>query len=254
MPSERLSKFLSNSGIASRRKCDSIIGSGRVKVNNTVILEPFYKVIPSEDTITVDNIKVIPPIRSIYLALYKPINVISDLITERDRQNARSLIPVRGYIYPVGRLDYNSEGLMLFTNDGDFASRITHPRYGIEKEYLVKFKGFLSDELLRKIKEGLFIDGSVHKIKTISFIKTSLSNSWYRIILTEGKNRTIRKIGSKVKHPVLKLKRIRIGPVRLGNMRPGEYRPLNDKEKAFFLKNPQPKIHQKQMSNRLGKY
>jgi len=249
MPPERLSKFLSNSGVASRRKCDIIIASGRVKVNNTVILEPFYKVIPTEDNVTIDNIKVSLPNKTIYLALYKPINVISDLITERDRQSARSLIPVSGYIFPVGRLDYNSEGLILFTNDGDFASRITHPRYGIEKEYLVKFKGFLSDELRAQIKEGLSIDGSVHKIKTIRFIKTSFSNSWYRIILTEGKNRTIRKIGSKVKHPVLKLKRIRIGPIRLGSMRPGEYRPLNDKEKAFFLKKPQSKIPQKQLSN-----
>jgi 23S rRNA pseudouridine2605 synthase len=240
MPSERLSKFLSNSGIASRRKCDTIIASGRVKVNNTVILEPFFKVIPTEDNITVDNVKVIASNRSIYLAFYKPINVISDLTTDRDRQNARSLIPVTGYIFPVGRLDYNSEGLMLFTNDGDFASRIIHPKYNIEKEYLVKFKGLLSDQILIQIKHGLLIDGSVHKIKTISFIKTSFSNSWYRIILTEGKNRTIRKIGSKVKHPVLKIKRIRIGPVRLGNMKPGQCRPLKDKEKVFFLKNPQP--------------
>lgn len=253
MPPERLSKFLSNSGIAARRKCDKIIASGRVKVNNTVILEPFFKVIPNEDTITMDNIKVIPSNNSIYLAFYKPINIISDLTKERERQNARSLIPVRGYIFPVGRLDYNSEGLMLFTNDGDFASWITHPKYGIEKEYLVKFKGFLSDELLMQIKEGLLIDGSVHKIKTIRFMKTSLSNSWYRIILTEGKNKTIRKIGNKVKHPVLKIKRIRIGPVRLGNMKPGECRPLNDKEKAFFLKGSQPKIHQKRMSNHTEK-
>jgi len=253
MPSERLSKFLSNSGIASRRKCDIIIESGRVKVNNIIILEPFYMVIPNEDIVTIDNIKVIPSKRLIYMAFYKPINVISDLITEGNRQNARSLIPVSGYIFPVGRLDYNSEGLMLFTNDGDFASRITHPKYGIEKEYLVKFKGFLSDEILMQIKEGLLINGSVHKIKTISFLKTSFSNCWYRIILTEGKNRTIRKIGKKVKHPVLKLKRIRIGSVSLGNMKPGQCRPLNDKEKVFFLKDSQVKIRLNQNNNAIGK-
>jgi pseudouridine synthase len=241
MPSERLSKFLSNSGIASRRKCDTIITSGRVKVNNVIILEPFYKVLPETDKITIDHHTVKPLSKNIYLALYKPVNIISDLVSEKGRQNARSLISIKTYLFPVGRLDYNSEGLILFTNDGNFANKIMHPRYEIEKEYLVKFKGVITDELLTKVRKGLLIEGCDYKVKSIIFIKTSFFNSWYRIILDEGKNRMIRKIGSKIKHPVLKLKRIRIGPVRLGNLKPGEYRALTDKDKNHFLLMYEPK-------------
>jgi len=133
MPSERLSKFLSNSGIASRRKCDNIIISGRVKVNNIIVLEPFYKVLPDTDKVTIDNHTVKPLLKTIYLALYKPVNVISDLVSEKSRHNARSLISIKTYLFPVGRLDYNSEGLILFTNDGNFANKIMHPNYRIEK-------------------------------------------------------------------------------------------------------------------------
>ncbi len=241
MPSERLSKFLSNSGIASRRKCDNIIKSGRVKVNNIIILEPFYKVLPDTDKVTIDNHIVKPLLKTIYLALYKPLNIISDLVSEKSRHNARSLISIKTYLFPVGRLDYNSEGLILFTNDGNFANKIMHPKYGIEKEYLVKFKGVITDELLLKVRKGLLIEGSEYRVKSIIFIKTSFFNSWYRIILDEGKNRMIRKIGIKIKHPVLKLKRIRIGPVRLGNLKPGEYRALTDIEKNLFLHMYKPK-------------
>lgn len=236
MPSERLSKFLSNSGIASRRKCDQIIASGRVKVNDIVVLDSFFKVDYHNDSITVDNIKVNLPSALIYLALYKPINFISDLSSDKERQNARSLIPFKENLFPVGRLDYNSEGLIFFTNDGSFAHKITHPKFGVEKEYLVKFKGIIHDDLLLQFKKGFLIDGSLHKVKDINFIKTSFRNSWYRIILTEGKNRTIRKMGDKIKHSVLKLKRTRIGPVKLGNLKPGEFRPFNQKEKSFFEK------------------
>ena len=235
MPSERLSKFLSSAGIASRRKCDTIIKSGRVKVNNCIILEPFYKVLPHIDTVTIDNYKVIHSSQLIYFALNKPINYISDLVHERDRQDARSLIPVKTYLFPVGRLDYNSEGLILFTNDGNFAHKVTHPKFGVEKEYLVKFKGIIEDHLLVRVQKGFSIEESLHKIKKISFIKTSQSNSWYNIILDVGKNRMIRKIGFSIQHPVLKLKRIRIGPVSLGSLKPGEYRSLSKKERDYFL-------------------
>lgn len=238
---ERLSKFLSTSGIASRRKCDELISSGRVKVNGIKVLEPYYQVFSNKDKISVDNVTVTHKPSSIYLALYKPINFISDLVADKGRKNARSLISLRSFLFPVGRLDYSSEGLILFTNDGDFAYKITHPKYGVEKEYLVKFKGIIPDNSLLQVQKGINIEGSIYKVKSITFFKTSFLNSWYRIVLNEGKNRMIRKIGNKIKHPVLKLKRIRVGPVRLGNLKPGEYRPLTDKEKVYFLKLSEPK-------------
>ena len=239
MPSERLSKYLSNSGIASRRKCDDIIKSGRVKVNDITVLEPFYRVLPNKDNVTVDNRTINTNNNPLYIALYKPVQYLSDLVSEKNRKVTRTLIPIKTYLFPIGRLDYNSEGLMLFTNDGDFANRIMHPRYGVEKEYLAKFKGIISDDLLYEIRKGLLIENSVYRVDSIKFINLSFSNSWYNIILKEGKNRMIRKIGSKIKHPVLKLKRIRIGPVKLGNLKPGEFRLLTDKERNTLLKSSQ---------------
>ena len=239
MPSERLSKFLSNSGIASRRKCDDIIKSGRVKVNDFTVLEPFYRVLPNKDNVTVDNRTLNTNNNPLYIALYKPVQYLSDLVSEKNRKVTRTLIPIKTYLFPIGRLDYNSEGLMLFTNDGDFANRIMHPRYGVEKEYLAKFKGIISDDLLYEIRKGLLIENSVYRVESINYVNLSFSNSWYNIILKEGKNRMIRKIGSKIKHPVLKLKRIRIGPVKLGNLKPGEFRLLTDKEKNNLLKSSQ---------------
>jgi 23S rRNA pseudouridine2605 synthase len=239
MPSERLSKYLSNSGFASRRKCDDIIKSGRVKVNDITVLEPFYRILPNKDNITVDNHTLNTNNNPLYIALYKPVQYLSDLVSEKNRKVTRTLIPIQTYLFPIGRLDYNSEGLMLFTNDGDFANRIMHPRYGVEKEYLAKFKGIISDDLLYEIRKGLLIENSVYRVDSIKFIKISFSNSWYNIILKEGKNRMIRKIGSKIKHPVLKLKRIRIGPVKLGNLKPGEFRLLTDKERNTLLQSSQ---------------
>jgi pseudouridine synthase len=128
---------------------------------------------------------------------------------------------------------------MLFSNDGDFANRVMHPRYGVEKEYLAKFKGVISDDLLKEIRKGLLIEDSVYRVDSIKFINSSFSNSWYNIVLKEGKNRMIRKIGSKIKHPALKIKRIRIGPVKLGDLKPGEFRLLTDKEKNILLKSSQ---------------
>jgi 23S rRNA pseudouridine2605 synthase len=239
MPSERLSKYLSNSGIASRRKCDDIIKSGRVKVNDIIVLEPFYRVLPNKDNVTVDNRSINTNNNLLYIALYKPVQYLSDLVSEKNRKVTRTLIPIKTYLFPIGRLDYNSEGLMLFTNDGDFANRIMHPRYGVEKEYLAKFKGIISDDLLYEIKKGLLIENSVYRVDNIKFMNLSFSNSWYNIILKEGKNRMIRKIGSRIKHPVLKLKRIRIGPVKLGKLKPGEFRLLTDKERNTLLKSSQ---------------
>jgi 23S rRNA pseudouridine2605 synthase len=236
MPSERLSRFLTRSGIASRRKCDVIIKNGRVKVNNNIILESFYQVNSNYDTVTLDNCEIKLNAKLIYIALYKPNRYLSDLVPEGKRHVARTLIPIDSYLFPIGRLDYNSEGLMLFSNDGNLANKIMHPRYEIDKEYLVKFKASLPEVLLNVVANGVTIDGTLYRVTSIEFLKFSLSNSWYRIILQEGKNRMIRKIGNQIKHPVLKLIRVRIGPIKLGSLKSGEYRFLSQREKRDLLK------------------
>ena len=228
--SQRLSKFLSNSGVDSRRNAEEIIRSGRVFVNNIKILEPQYQVDPNEDIITVDKKVIINIRRHDYIALYKPVGYMSDLKDPAGRKLARDLIKTKTKIYPVGRLDYNSEGLIIFTNDGAVANCIMHPKFNVEKEYHVKLKGRLDEDDFLKIKKGLLIDGVLCRIKSVKFLKSSIKNNWYKIIITEGRNRIIRKIGEHIEHNVLKLKRVRIGTIKLGDLEPGQYRFLTESE------------------------
>jgi 23S rRNA pseudouridine2605 synthase len=228
--SQRLSKFLAHSGIDSRRKSEEIIKSGRVFVNNINILEPQYHVSPDNDIVTVDNKVVSNVKRYNYVALYKPVGYMSDLKDPAGRKLARDLIKVKTKLFPVGRLDYNSEGLIIFTNDGNVANYIMHPKYEVEKIYHVKFKGSLDEDDFLKIKKGLLIEGIPCRIKSIKFLKSSIKNNWYKIIITEGRNRIIRKIGEQIDHYVLKLKRVRIGNIELGDLEPGQYRFLTESE------------------------
>ncbi len=228
--SMRLSKFLARHGEASRRKSEGLIRSGRVKVNGIVVLEPQHIVIPGVDAVVLDSRTLAPDTTYVNIALYKPVGYISDLIDVRKRRVARELIDIGAKIFPVGRLDYNSEGLMIFTNDGDFANRVMHPRHGVEKEYYVKFKGALTGNEMLGMKKGVSIEGDVYRVKSIEYVGSSIKNTWYSVIIDEGKNRMIRKIGDAVNHPVLKLKRVRVGNLKLGDLRPGEYRLFNKSE------------------------
>jgi len=230
----RLSKFISNCGITTRRKADDIIRAGRVKVNNVRVLEPSFEVNTNKDIILLDDIRIKENKNDIYIALYKPVKYISDLKDDKGRKIARSIIDIDGKIFPVGRLDYNSEGLIIFTNDGEFANIIMHPRYEIEKEYYVKVKGRIEKEDISRLKKGIFIEGSLNRVKQIEFLKSSIKNNWYKFIVKEGKNRMIRKMCLAIDHPVLKLLRVRIGNVSLGRLEPGQYRFLTEKEVAFI--------------------
>jgi pseudouridine synthase len=240
-PPLRLSVYLSRCGISSRRKAEEIIASGKVKVNNIVVLEPHFQVTEEKDVVTYDNQIVNNNQAMLYVALYKPVKVLSDLKydDDDDRKIARKLIHIDGRLFPVGRLDYHSEGLMLFTNDGEFANRVAHPRFEVEKEYLVKVKGSLDRGEMKQMRQGIVIDGSLHKVEDVAYVKSSLQNTWYRVVVREGKNRMIRKIGEALGHHILKLKRVRIGNITLGNLKPGEYRYIEDHElkevkKAFL--------------------
>ncbi len=227
---ERLSKHLSRFSAFSRRKSEELIREGRVKVNGIVILEPQHKITPGADVIVFDDQVLRSDITYINIALYKPAGYISDLIDVKKRRVARELIDLDMKIFPVGRLDYNSEGLMIFTNDGELANTVMHPRHGVEKEYLVKFKGVLNRNEMQHMKKGVVIEGDLYRVQSVKYVRSSMKNTWYSVVIDEGKNRMIRKIGNAVDHPVLKLKRIRIGSLGLGNLRPGEYRFFDKKE------------------------
>lgn len=231
----RLSKFLAHAGVASRRKADDIITSGKVKVNNVYVLDPFFRVNPHKDAITVNNKTITYDISLKYIALHKPAGYLSDLLDKRNRKLARALLDDDERLFPIGRLDYQSEGLMLFTNDGAFAQRVMHPRYEVEKEYLVKLKGKLDPEDIRKAMGGVLIDGVRYAFDQIKLIRVEKETSWYRITIHEGKNRMIRKLAEALLHPVITLRRVRIGPVHLGRLLPGEHRHLTPREIAFFV-------------------
>lgn len=232
----RLSVFLARCGVASRRKSDEIIASGTVKVNNTVVVHPYYKINPEKDSVTIGNIKLESSTRYVYIALYKPVGYLSDLADKRNRKLARTLLKEEERLFPVGRLDYSSEGLILFTNDGAFANRVMHPRYEVEKEYLVKLKGRPSTDTLKNVLKGVLVEGEPYRFDVIEPMRAEKVNTWYRVVVHEGKNRMIRKVADAISHPVLSLKRVRIGPVRLGALEPAQYRLLTEREVLFFLK------------------
>jgi 23S rRNA pseudouridine2605 synthase len=227
---ERLSKFISRCGVASRRKSEDIILSGIVKVNNNIVTEPQYSVDFTKDIVTINNNVIKQCEDNVYIALYKPVGYISDLKDVRGRKLARELIDFEGRLFPVGRLDYNSEGLIIFTNDGDLGNRIMHPKYCVEKEYLVKLKGILSENDIFSIKKGILIEGVPARAISITYVGPALNNHWYSITLHEGRNRIIRKIGDIIGHRILKIKRVRIGHITIGNMSSGSYIFLKERD------------------------
>lgn len=223
MGTEKLERFLSRHGIASRRKTAAIVASGRVRVNGHVELDPLRMIDSPADMVSVDNRVVAPALHHHYIALNKPAGYISDLADPRGRPLARSLIRLDAPVFPVGRLDFNSEGLLLFTNDGDFANRIMHPRYGVEKEYHAKLAGRLNPDEEARLRSGIRIDRLLYKVKDIAVLRHSEKNTWYRITITEGRNRFIRRLAEAIHHPVMRLRRVRIDGIRLGSLKPGEY-------------------------------
>jgi 23S rRNA pseudouridine2605 synthase len=234
---ERLSKYVARCGVASRRKAESIIRDGRVAVNNAIVLEPFSQIDSHRDNVTLDGNYIFELSDHVYIALHKPRSFISDLADPRGRSLARDLIDISGRIYPVGRLDYESEGLIIFTNDGDFAQRTLHPRNGVEKEYLIKLRGTLSASEMAAFTEGRALEGVTYRVSSVALVSASSSHAWYRVIAKEGKNRMIRKLAMSVGHQVLRLRRVRIGPVLLGSLKEGQYRLLTSSEVRMIMGN-----------------
>jgi 23S rRNA pseudouridine2605 synthase len=220
---ESLVRFLSRVGQIPRRQAESMINEGRIKINNNPASSLSTPVGP-KDLVTCDGSPLSGQAINVYIALYKPDGYISDLKDPKGRKLARGLIKHDLRLFPVGRLDYHSEGLMIFTNDGDLANEVMHPSHNITKEYLVKFKGILDRDTTERMKKGIVIEGSVYKAETVRLAKRSSANVWYTIVVNEGKNRMIRKMADAIGHPVLKLIRVRVGKLKIQDLNPGEYR------------------------------
>jgi len=244
MPPIRLQKILSTAGISSRRAAETLIAQGRVSVNRVTVLELGSKADPETDDIRVDGRRVKPAARRRYFLLNKPKGFIS---TRSDPQKRPTVIDIlarhgiRDYVYPVGRLDYESEGLLILTSDGDLAAQLTHPSHGVGREYEVRVLGVPDEHEVERIAKGVVIDGrrtapaDVRVTKIIESpsgrVETLLS-----IVIHEGRNRQVRKMCESIGHPVARLRRVSIGPIADERLRPGDFRELSAEEVAALRK------------------
>jgi 23S rRNA pseudouridine2605 synthase len=236
---ERLQKILAQSGYGSRRASELIIEAGRVRVNGRVAIIG-QKADPAKDKITVDGKPIAAAEMLTYIALNKPRNVLSTVESEAGdgRQTVRDLIPLEGHLYPVGRLDFESEGLVLMTNDGDLTNKLTHPRYGHEKEYRVLLARRPDESQLATWRRGVVLeDGHRTAPAGVRFESTSGKGAWVRVIMGEGRKRQIREIGFLLGLPVVRIIRVRIGELHLGNLKPRQWRYLTSEEIARLKQN-----------------
>jgi 23S rRNA pseudouridine2605 synthase len=240
---QRLQKILSAAGIASRRAAESYITDGRVSVNGQTVSELGSKADPDTDDIRVDGRRLKLTSRRLYLLLYKPRGYIVSRSDPQRRPTVMDLLAkggVKDYVYPVGRLDYDSEGLLLLTSDGDLAARLTHPSHEVEREYQVKVLGVPDDHDLERLSKGIVIDGRrtlPADVKLLNVVQgAEAEHAVLSIVVKEGRNRQVRNMFDAIGHPVDRLKRVRIGPITDQRIRPGEFRELDAKEVAALKK------------------
>ncbi len=229
----RLQKYIAHAGIASRRKAEELIRSGKVKVNGTVIKDMGVVIDPELDIVSVDDRIIYLDKKKIYIMLYKPEGYVTTVSDQFNRPTVMDLvkdIPER--IYPVGRLDYDTAGLLLMTNDGDLAFRLTHPKYSIIKKYICRIQGIPTDKQLNQFRTGIDIGGYVTAPAYIQILKQykHSRDCLVEVRIHEGKNRQIRKMFDKINHPVIQLKRVAIGELSLKGLQVGQWRYLTKKE------------------------
>jgi 23S rRNA pseudouridine2605 synthase len=245
MAEERLQKILARAGFGSRRACEVLITDNRVKVNGQLAILG-TKADPDSDEILVDG-HLIPKIASenVYIALNKPRGVLSDNAKDDPRKNVHDLVSFPGHLFVVGRLDFDSEGLMLLTDDGELANRLTHPRYGHEKEYKVLVYTRPEEEQLTAWRRGVMLEDG-YKTAPVKITINSLAGkgAWLKVIMKEGKKRQIREVGKTIGLPVQRIIRVRIGTVLLGQLKPGEWRKLSPSEVSSLRKSAMEKTSQ----------
>ena len=228
---ERLQKVLAKAGVASRRRCEELIAAGEVVVNGNTITKFGSKVDPDRDEIFVSGKRLSLSSEKYYFALYKPRGYVSSVRDERGRKCVADLL--EGFeqrVYPVGRLDYSSEGLLLLTNDGDLTYLLTHPKHKIPKTYLVRVAGRPKADKLDQLARGIPLEGRLTTPAKVKAVEIAEDRSLLEIVLFEGRNRQIRKMCEHIGHPVLRLLRTKIANISLEGLRPGQYRQLSEEE------------------------
>jgi 23S rRNA pseudouridine2605 synthase len=239
----RLQKILSAAGVASRRTAETLIAQGRVAVNGTTVTELGSKADPEADEIRVDGRRIKPVRRNRYLLLNKPRGYITSRSDPEHRPTVIDLLREGGvtdYIYPVGRLDYDSEGLLILTTDGDLAARLTHPRHGVPREYEVRVRGVPDRHALTRLARGIVIESRRTSPAEARLQRTIESAGGAQAIISlvihEGRNRQVRKMCEAIGHPVVRLRRVRIGPIADDRLKPGQFRDLTAREQGALKK------------------
>jgi len=228
---ERLQKIIARSGMCSRRTAEEYIRRGRVTVNGAVVTRLGSLADPSRDAISVDDVELAPPENKIYLILHKPPGCVTSKHDPEGRMTVdRLYADIAERLFPVGRLDFDTEGLLVITNDGAFSQLLQHPRHGIEKKYLVKVKGIPREAALKRLRDGVMIDGRMTSRAGVRLVKKSVKSSWCEVVLHEGLNRQLKKMFELIGHPSVRIIRTAIGPLQLGRQPSATYRFLTRAE------------------------
>lgn len=226
---ERIQKYIARCGVTSRRKAEELIKQGKVKVNGELIKD-IILVDPERDIVEVNGKIIKPEEKKVYIMLNKPIGYVTTVKDEKGRRTVLDLIDVKERIYPVGRLDYDTSGLLILTNDGDFAYKLMHPSKEVDKVYIAEVEGIPTEKKLEMFRNGLKIEDYITSKAKIEILKIIDKNALVRIVIHEGKNRQVRKMCEKIGHKVLKLKRVQIGKIKLGSLEVGKWRYLKKEE------------------------
>lgn len=226
---ERLQKVLAAAGLGSRRACEEYIVSGRVTVDGQTVRELGAKVDPRRQDIRVDEERIRPERKQFFL-LNKPKGVLSTNHDPSGRPRVIDLFPPKTRLFTVGRLDENTEGLMIVTNDGELANRLAHPRYQVPRTYKALVAGVPTAESLEQLRQGFYFTEGKFRVQRVRLVKAGKDSAILELILAEGQNREVRRLLARIGHKVMQLKRVAFGPLKLGDLKPGEYRPLNGEE------------------------
>ena len=233
----RINKYLASCNIASRRKSEEIILSGRVKVNSKVVTELSYDIDEKNDIVLLDDKEIKPSENLVYIVLNKPEGYITTVKDQFDRPSVLDLITdIKERMYPVGRLDYETSGLLILTNDGDLTYTLTHPKHSVYKTYMAIVKGIPTENELENFRDGLYIEDYKTAPAKIKVVKTNLEKNYSicKIQIHEGKNRQVRKMCRAINHPVLRLKRVSVGNLNIKDVEIGKYRYLTSDEIAYL--------------------
>ena len=228
-PGERLQKVLARAGLGSRRACEELVAAGRVRVDDVVAVLG-ARVDPERARVTLDGVPVVVATGLVHYLLNKPAGVVTTASDPQGRPTVLDLVPDEPRVFPVGRLDRDTEGLLVLTNDGELANLLTHPRHGVEKEYLAEVEGVPARAALRRLREGVELDDGPTAPARVRLVQQGGGGAALAIVVHEGRNRQVRRMCDAIGHPVRRLVRTRIGPVADRRLAPGEWRPLRARE------------------------